>query len=603
MKYQLIKPINQQLSAVEQILENRGIPAEEAYQYLNTTDIVINDPRFLDETLLAKAMTELALAITGQKKVLVVVDSDCDGFTSSALLLNFLHRQYPTWVENNIDWILHDGKQHGLADCMEQALKYDLVIVPDAGTNDLEEHRNLARLNIPVIVLDHHEADININQSPAIIINNQTCDYPNKFMSGVGIVWQFCRYWEQRMGMLSITNEFLDLVALGLMADMMSLKSIETKHLITKGFKTENIHNPFIYHMAEKNKFSLGPHITPMGAAFYIAPFVNAMVRSGEIEEKELLFQSMLEWLANTDVPSEKRGHKPGEMAKLVTEAIRVATNVKNRQTRAQDAGVDALEKMIKEKDMLKHKALVFLIDDDKKIDAEIRGLAANKFMAKYQKPCCILTKTKVMEQQTFGDWSGGFMEEYYYQGSARGCDITGIDNFRSICAAAPGVRYATGHQGAFGLSVAADRVDSFIDYIDHALANAPDEAFYQVDYIFQGHEINKDHILGIANLEDLWGKDMPEPYIAVERLRITSNMVTVYSKKNLTLKITLNNGCSIMLFNAPEDLCDLLQNRNPGYIEFNIVGRANRNEWNGFVTPQIFIEDYEMIAQSRWNF
>lgn len=603
MKYQLIKPIDPKLTAIEQILENRGIPSDQAYAYLNTTDEVINNPCLLGEPTLNAAAQTIAAAILANAETLVVVDADCDGFTSAALLLNFFHQHFPSWVENQVHWILHEGKQHGLLDCIEEALKYKLVIVPDAGTNDLQEHERLRAAGIPVVVFDHHEADININQSPAIIINNQTCNYPNKSFSGVGIVWQFCRYWEQTMDITPTTDHFLDLVALGLVADMMSLKSVETKHLILKGLQTENIHNPFIYHMAEKNKFSLGPHITPMGAAFYIAPFVNAMVRSGTQEEKEILFKSMLTWHASAQIPSKKRGHKPDETASLVSEAIRIATNVKSRQTKAQDAGVDVLEKMIKEKDMLKHKALVFLIDDDKKIDAEIRGLAANKFMAKYQKPCCILTKTKVMEQYKVGDWEGGFMEEIYYQGSARGCDITGIDNFRSICAAAPGVRYATGHQGAFGLSIAADKVDSFIDYIDHILANAPDEAFYQVDYIFQGHEINKDHILGIANLEDLWGKDMPEPYIAVERLRVTSKMTTVYEKKNLTLKIALPNGCSIMLFNAPEELCDQLQNHNPGYIEFNIVGRANRNEWNGFITPQIFIEDYEIIAQSYWNF
>ena len=72
----------------------------------------------------------------------------------------------------------------------------------------------------------------------------------------------------------------------------MSLRSIETKHIITKGFRNENIKNPFIYGMAEKNAYQLGTHITPIGAAFYIVPFINSMVRSGTLEEKEILFKS-----------------------------------------------------------------------------------------------------------------------------------------------------------------------------------------------------------------------------------------------------------------------------------------------------------------------
>jgi len=46
--------------------------------------------------------------------------------------------------------------------------------------------------------------------------------------------------------------------------------------------------------MAEKNAFSLKGKLTPIGVAFYIAPFVNAMTRSGTVEEKQLLFESML---------------------------------------------------------------------------------------------------------------------------------------------------------------------------------------------------------------------------------------------------------------------------------------------------------------------
>ena len=70
----------------------------------------------------------------------------------------------------------------------------------------------------------------------AIVINNQLSDYPNKELSGVGIVWQFCRFIDEILN-INNANEFLDLVALGLCADMMSLRAFETRYLITKGFK------------------------------------------------------------------------------------------------------------------------------------------------------------------------------------------------------------------------------------------------------------------------------------------------------------------------------------------------------------------------------
>ena len=219
---------------------------------------------------------------------------------------------------------------------------------------------------------------------------------------------------------------------------MMSMTSIETKHLINKGLK--QVQNPFIAYMHEKNKFSLGENLTPIGVAFYIAPFVNAIVRSGTLEEKTLVFKSMLKHEAFKEVPSTKRGHLLGEKEKLVEQAVRVATNVKARQTKAQDAGMAKIEQMIEDQDLLLHKVLLFLLEPNE-IDKNIAGLIANKIMAKYQRPVCILTEVK--------DENG-----ISYQGSARGCDRVGVTMFKDICAATGACMYTAGHEGAFGLGI-----------------------------------------------------------------------------------------------------------------------------------------------------
>ena len=123
---------------------------------------------------------------------------------------------------------------------------FKLILVPDAGSNDYEAHAILKQKEISTIILDHHLADK--LSKDAIVINNQLSNYTNKDFSGVGIVYQFCRYLDKLMN-TNFTNEYLDLVALGNTGDMMSLTSIETKHLIMKGFEPDNIHNPYIYYM------------------------------------------------------------------------------------------------------------------------------------------------------------------------------------------------------------------------------------------------------------------------------------------------------------------------------------------------------------------
>lgn len=92
-----------------------------------------------------------------------------DGYTSSALLLNYLHCIVPGYVENYITYYTHEGKEHGVA--LDEIPPWiEFLVVPDAGTNDTESCAVLAERNIPVLLIDHHLRD---KDNPyACIINN-----------------------------------------------------------------------------------------------------------------------------------------------------------------------------------------------------------------------------------------------------------------------------------------------------------------------------------------------------------------------------------------------------------------------------------------------
>lgn len=385
---------------------------------------------------------------------------------------------------------------------------------------------------------------------------------------------------------------------------MMSLKSLETKHLISTGLARP--YNPFIVTMAEKNQYSLKGKLTPIGVAFYIAPFVNAMTRSGSVEEKQLLFESMLKHRAFIDLPSTKRGHALGETETLVEQAVRVATNVKNRQTKAQDELMNQVQTKIQKYNLLEHKVLLFLMEQGE-IDRNIAGLVANKIMAKYQRPTCILTKTERIISQKQVDqvpW-----EEYQtttvtaYAGSARGCDKTGINDFKSICLQTNVCNYAQGHPGAFGLSIDEQNINTFIQKTDKILSEMNDQAIYYVDYIYDSDNINSEDILTIANYEQLWGKDIDQPFIAIKNLKVTPDMVTIYDKRGYTIKIKTPSGVDIIKFHASEEDCEKLQINNTGFIELNVVGRCSQNEWLGNISAQIFMEQYEIIDSNKYYF
>lgn len=364
---------------------------------------------------------------------------------------------------------------------------------------------------------------------------------------------------------------------------MMSMRSKETKHLIQKGL--QNICNPFIDGMAQKNSYSLKGKLTPIGVAFYIAPYVNAVVRSGTLDEKNITFQSMLFHKAYEKIPSTKRGHKEGDMESILSQALRVVTNVKNRQTKVQDTSLAFFEKMIEEQNLLENKVLLLLVEPGT-VDRNVAGLIANKLMAKYQRPCCILTK--VTENDNIS-----------YQGSARGYDKSGITNFKDICAEFPRTIFASGHQGAFGLGIPADAIPAFIEYTNEKLKDMSSEPIYQVDYIWQPYNVKPNDIVDIANLEYLWGKDMDEPLVAIENIKVTPDKVQVY--KGNTLKIQVNDKVALMMFNADSDLIEKLSE--DGYKNITVIGRCNKNEWNGNISAQVFIEDLEIVSQGLYLF
>lgn len=604
MKYKLIKPIQKKYTALQQILYNRGINIEDMDSYLNTSDDCINHFSLLGKDNLFNAATALIKTITNNESAVVIVDSDCDGFTSAATLINYLYDLFPSWVANKLTWFMHEGKQHGLSDfVLNDDLK--LIIIPDAGSNDFEYHKQYNEKNIDIIVLDHHEAEKISND--AIVINNQLSNYPNKHLSGVGVVWQFCRYIDSLMNSNN-ANKYLDLVALGLDADMMSLKEKETKHLIEKGFK--QLQNPFFEAMVEKNDYSMKGKVNPISVAFYVAPYVNAIVRSGTLEEKQIVFRSMLNFEAYKKVPSTKRGHKIGEMESVLAQALRTCTNVKNRQTRAQDAGLALLENLIEKNNLLQHKVLLFLLEPGQ-IDRNIAGLIANKFMAKYQRPCCILTKVTetiepllVMENSNV-KWNDDHKtyELISYQGSARGYDKSGITNFKDICTETNSIMFAEGHQGAFGLGLYIDEIEEFLNLTDEALKDMSSEPVYWVDFIYNDSNIDAQGIIDIASHDELWGKDMDEPMIAISNVRITKDMVTLMSPdKSPTLKISLPNNISLIKFNSSQEEYEKFISEE-GWIKVDFIGRCNANKYRDHVYPQVIIEDFQIVDSCQYFF
>ena len=569
----------------ELLIDRQLIPAnDEDYQarYFSPKKDNLEDFALLDNIMAGAECLEKH--IKNKSRIYLVVDSDIDGFTSSAILYNYLMENFK---DINIEYHIPDGKEHGLDTIMpllEHEQKYDLIILPDSSSNDYECHKKLNEMGYEILILDHHEAEK--YSENAIVINNQLSkNYPNKSLSGVGVVYKFLQLLDERNGFNS-ADSFLDMVAVGECGDMMDLNTLENRFISDYGFS--HLKNEGLRQLIKLQGYSIfgvkleeitdsfldNASITPINAAFYIAPLVNALIRVGSSKEKELLFQSFIK--GKDIIPSTKRGHK-GETETIAEQSARNCYNARNRQNKEKEKALELLDIQISN-DCLDDNKILILNADDIDVSNTLTGLCAMGVAAKYKKPVLL----------------GRVNKEGYLKGSMRGRGESELKDFRSFLLSSGYMDYVEGHNNAAGFAIKESDISKLYDYANKELANINfNEGFYEADFIVNGNcSYLNEMIFDLWKGKNIYGQNCPEPIIITQNLTIRPDNIKIIGAYKDTVKITFNNT-TFMKFKAKE-LIEQLQNYPGGFIA-TIVGRPSVNSWNGTETPQILIEDIEI--------
>lgn len=428
-----------------QLLRGRGVDNLE--KFLNPPASCLTDPLCFDNIKTGAILLERILN-KENSKILIVVDSDVDGYTSGAIMYTYIKAISP---EQSLDFILHEHKQHGLQDHIQYLLDsdivYDLVILPDSSSNDYEYHEALGARGTQFLILDHHEIDEDQKLSQyACIINNQlSSNYLNKALTGAGVAWQFCRYHESlNTTTKKIAESLIDLAALGVCGDMGSVLNLENRYIMKHGF--ENITNYFFQCAVEKQSYSMGGAVNPMTVAFYIVPMMNALIRVGSQAEKERLFTALVD--GHQLVPCNKRGAK-GTMEEVAIESLRECTNAKTKQNRITDQMVDKIEQKIFKYDLLENKILFVRLDNDDDFPPEINGLCAMKLAARHKRPT-ILARLN---------------EEGYDRGSIRNVSDCELRDLKKFLNDSGYFEWVQGHANAAGASILDSNLRAFHEY------------------------------------------------------------------------------------------------------------------------------------------
>lgn len=529
-----VKPLLNKVSKNKFIQEYlKALGVEDINLYLNPDSSCLDDAKSYPN--MEKAANLLFKATTDKYKIGLLVDVDCDGMCSATIIRTFLNTYY------DIDPVIYirQGKAHGLRasaseDIVEQ-IKADgiqLMIIPDAGTNDALECHDLKAHGCDTLILDHHKVEV--DNPDAVIVNHHLSNGLNTALSGTGVTAKFIQYYCEYY---HVDAPYMDdLVAMSIFSDSCSLIPLENRCYADIGM--HRVENDMIKAMLPlANRYG----VNPTGYSWAMIPLINAICRQEKIDDKRRLFDAM-------------SGH--GD----IDEAIKMCKSAHRLQADEVKQIMEEVEPTLD----LNHKVVVGYA---KPQDANLIGLVANKFMSKYHKPIILL---RPMNATT---WSGSFRSPV---------PLNEIINNS-------GYGKALGHDFAAGVYVKKADLPKLIDYLD--TIDFPDEPEINVTACLDASDVNVKMCQMCGDNKELYGTGVPEPTFFFQGVIYPEN-VQMFKKRTTTIKVTLD-GMDFLMFMANQDQIDDFMFSGPKLI--NIVATLSTNTWNNVTMKQGKIKNYSL--------
>lgn len=510
--------------------------------------------------------------------ILIVVDSDNDGYTSAAILFNYIKNIYP---DSKLDYIIHSKKQHGLDKNLHIKSNVNLIILPDGTSEDYEEYSKYKNKNIDIILLDHHLAKK--ESKDAIVVNNQLSNnYPNKELSGAGIVYKFCEALDFNLWYNYAIN-YLDLVAVGNIGDVMDCRSLETRYYIIEGLK--NINNKLLQQFIKQQNINENGGLNTNAVIFSICPLINAIIRVGTMADKELLFRGLI-----NDYEEFKYKEKNNSIINenIYERIIRIALECKEKQGKIKDKSIKYICNTIEKNNLDNNKILI--VDSNGNVDRSLTGLICQNITEIYQKPVLIGVATQNTNN------------ELMLSGSGRNYGNCAINSLKQLLEETNNFGLLSGHDNAFGFELQYDRIEETNKLLNNKLQNIKFEKQYNVDFLINKEQLKNNLFTSLAEIRNIWGHNVQEPLFLIKDIECDIKNIVEFSKgKHYKFKIN-NYGEEITFINFNYNDKDELINYITSFdcwtdkVNLNIIGKININIYNGASSIQVLIDDLEII-------
>ena len=555
------------------ILYNRGI--EDYKRYMNLTDDALYSPYLLKDIELAADV--FASSVNRNETISILVDCDVDGFTSAAIIYNYIKDMGFTGI---IHTLFHTKKQHGLSDPeIKVPEDTELLIIPDAGSNDVEQCQRLHESGMEIIILDHHI--IEQKNPDVIVVNSQDGSNPNKELSGAGVVWKFCQVVDD-IQWTEYANKYTDLAAVGNIADVMDMHSLETKRIAIKGLA--QIVNPALKAYVDFNSYSIGSdEPTCIDIAFYVVPMMNALIRVGTQEQKQHLFAAMTYSKATYEY-TPTRGKNKGVTTQEDEGAhsAREANSCKYRQNKDKESCLSTMEDKISYYKWDDNKVL--FANGDGVVEKELTGLVAANLASMYNRPCVLLLHDS-RDKTMFG-------------GSMRNVHGGGVENLKALLESTGCFDFVQGHENAAGVHIAKDKVPEAIAVTNKMLAGVDVKKFYIVDFVLDYDQLTLNLIRDIYAMRRVWCQGIEEPLFFIKNIQIPHNHCATMGKTGSTWKYTNpDTYIEFVCFRGGPIVDWVNESFYSNEIKtINAVCKLGMNQYGSRVTPQVIIEAYEVV-------
>ncbi len=552
---------------VSEILKNRSV-SEEIFDYSKNS---LPSP-FVFSNMDAAADC-IIKHIDKKSKVVIVEDSDPDGLTSTAMLHNYLKDHCP---EMDIQIVIHEKRVHGIfMDELEPYLEgASLVIIPDAGSEDVDQRIELVQRGLDVLVVDHHEPNegINATDPQAGIIVNNNIDGIYTSLSGAGMCYMLMKAIDEKMW-TNYADNYIDLAMLGCVSDMMDISTDYMQHIVQEGMS--NIRNKGLDAMVSAQSFSIGDKIDPVSISFYITPIINSVYRLGSMEDKRNLTNSFCNLDDTIYIYTPKRGKNKGEDIEetIYQKSARECISLNGKRQRLG-------KKAVKEAKIYEDCAINFVEIDSEYGSKGLSRIVANNLARKEMKP------TVVYYRNESGD----------LRGSMSSGDV--IDKFKDRLNETPVFKFVKGHQAASGLQVKEDMLPTAVTEFNKKFGDLTFDKIYEIDFdipykdfVEHGYDIGKD----ICEYDYMYGKGIEAPRILISNIKIPISQVELIGAKKSTIKFNFADGLSAIMFNSNEEFYTQMVDWKD-FVDLNIVGRFSKNEYKDNVSFQIMIDDLEVF-------